>query len=403
MHVLRILVSGASLALWGACSQPPSVQVDYSNWKAVMDTARGQTLTMAMWQGDPQVNSYMQSYVVPTLRDSFGIALQLASGQGAELLQLVLAEKSAGVEASAYDLLWINGETFYQLRQIDALFGPFTQYLPNEQYLRWSDSTIAFDFQQPVQGYEAPWGNVQFVLIYDSSRVQHPPRDLVDLRQWVQAHPGKFTWPTDFSGMTLLKMWMMSFADSATAFSGSYREAAYEKYSSMLWKYVRELKPYLWNQGQTFPASVAQLHRMYASGEVAFTMSNNDGDVDAKVQQGLFPATSKAMVPEYGSIRNTHYIGILKASDHKAAALVVANFLLSPAAQLRKLRTEVWGDGTVLQVEALPPVWQPRFEAALQREHAPQRNALRERSLQEPAPEYMIRLFEDFRKEIIEK
>ena len=73
-------------------------------------------------------------------------------------------------------MVWINGETFYQLRQIDALFGPFTDKLPNSQYIDFDNPFIGIDFQQPVDGYEAPWGNVQFALIYDTTRVANPPR-----------------------------------------------------------------------------------------------------------------------------------------------------------------------------------------------------------------------------------
>jgi hypothetical protein len=62
-------------------------------------------------------------------------------------------------------MTWINGETFYQLRQIDALYGPFVEALPNRRYLDLDNRFIHTDFQQPIDGYEAPWGNVPFAYL----------------------------------------------------------------------------------------------------------------------------------------------------------------------------------------------------------------------------------------------
>ena len=48
----------------------------------------------------------------------------------------------------------------------------------------------------------------------------------------------------------------------------------------------------------------------------------------------------------------------------KAGAQVVANFLLSPAAQARKADIDVWGDPTVLDVARLPALDRARFQSA---------------------------------------
>jgi len=72
-------------------------------------------------------------------------------------------------------------------------------------------------------------------------------------------------------------------------------------------------------------------------------MSFNDGEADNKVAIGLFPKTARAYALETGSLQNTHHLGIVGRSAHKAAAMVVANFLISPATQLEKLKPAVKG------------------------------------------------------------
>ncbi|MCA9954095.1 MAG: extracellular solute-binding protein, partial [Anaerolineales bacterium] len=58
-----------------------------------------------------------------------------------------------------------------------------------------------------------------------------------------------------------------------------------------------------------------------------------------------------------------HYVAIPYNSPHKAAAMVVANFLLSPEAQLSKAQPENWGDLPVLDPALLSAEDQAAFDA----------------------------------------
>jgi putative spermidine/putrescine transport system substrate-binding protein len=313
-----------------------------------------------------------------------------------------MTEKESGKAKGEVDLLWINGETFYQLRQIDALFGPFTHRLPNAALVDFENPFVKFDFQQEVKGFESPWGNVQLAVIYDEKRTPEPPRSRTALLEWVKEHPGRFTFDTSFTGMTVLKGWLIDIAGGPSALAGPFDRAKYDRVAPALWAFLREMKPYLWKKGETYPTSVAQLHQLFVSGEVDFTMSNNDGEVDNKVLQGLFPETARAYVYDSGTIQNTHFVGIPRSSSRIAGALVTANLLLSPEAQYEKAKPRVWGDGTVLALSKMTGEWRERFLAIPERTHAPRRADIQGHALMELAPEYMIRLFEDFRTHVLE-
>lgn len=402
MHRILILV----LIFLTACTdtpQQPTTNSTTLTWEQVLQQAKGNTVHLMMWQGDPLINAYMQQYVAPAVKEQFGITLEIAAGQGNAIVQTLMAEMEAGKSASELDLMWINGETFYQLRQIDALFGPWTDRLPNAQFIDFQNPFINTDFQQPVNGYECPWGNVQMTLIYNSELVKDPPRTREALAAFVKAHPGKFTFDTQFTGLTFLKSLLIDIAGGGNALDGPFDEKKYQQYSTQLWAYLREIQPYLWKEGKTFPDSRAPMHQLFSNGELWFTLTNNDNEVDSKVQQGLFPPTARAYVPDFGSIQNSHYMGIPKLSGNKAAAAVVANFLISPEAQLEKQQQQVWGDGTVLDLDKLPGDWKQRFESLSARKYAPPRSELEKHALRELAPEYMIRLEKDFRKNIINR
>jgi putative spermidine/putrescine transport system substrate-binding protein len=400
--ILLLFLCSLMMACYNATTTSPQ-DPSQLNWKDIEQKAAGTTVQMTMWQGDPFINRYMQDYVVPELKQRYQIDLQLNTGQGNALVKMMMAEKESQQHTSATDLCWINGETFFQLRQIDALYGPFTQQLPNSQYIDFDNPFIGIDFQQKVDGFECPWGNVQECIIFDSVRTPAPPRNLQDLEAYVQAHPGKWTIPYEFTGMTLLKAWLIALSGDKNALSGDFDEEKYKAASSQLWAYINRIKPYFWRKGETFPENLATMHQMFANGELDFTLSNNDAEVDNKILQNIFPGTTKAYVFETGTIQNSHYLGIPKLSGNKIGAMVVTNFMISPEAQYRKYMPSVWGDGTVLDIQKLPQDWQLKFNNLPERQHAPKRKDIQPYALREPAPEYMVRLFDDFRKYVIDQ
>jgi putative thiamine transport system substrate-binding protein len=71
----------------------------------------------------------------------------------------------------------------------------------------------------------------------------------------------------------------------------------------------------------------------------------------------------RTFILKAGTIGNTHFVAIPFNAAHKPAAMVVADFLMSPEAQAHKQDPRVWGDGTVLDLKALDPADRARFEA----------------------------------------
>lgn len=372
-----------------------------ASWQQIESNGAGSTVRIAMWDGDPLINQYMSGWVASELRQRYGLQLEFVPLNGQQLVNRMLVDVEAGRTVGELDVVWINGETFFQLREMQALWGPFVERLPHAGLLNLSDPQVQLDFQQPTGGYECPWGTVQQALIYRADRVQRPPETLSELTDWIEGHPGRFTFDVSFTGLTFLKALLLQFADSPRDFSGAFNESVYRAAADRLWAWVRRVQPHLWRGGTTFPQDVAQLHALMLSGEVDFSMSNNDGEVDNKVREGILPESARAWVPEFGSIRNSHYLGIPKNSANPAGALLLINFLISPEAQAEKLSSEVWGDGTVLDVARLSPEWQVRFAAADKRVRVASRAELSRRALTEPAAEVMLRLHQELRSEIL--
>ena len=63
----------------------------------------------------------------------------------------------------------------------------------------------------------------------------------------------------------------------------------------------------------------------------------------AKVADNLLPPTTQAVTATGGTLANVHFVAIPYNAENPAASAVVAEFLLSPAAQLRKQDIRFWG------------------------------------------------------------
>jgi putative spermidine/putrescine transport system substrate-binding protein len=352
-----------------------------------------------MWRGDPSVNAYVDGWVAPRLRERHGIELSAVEGQGAEVVNQLVVEREARARGSA-DLLWINGETFHDLRQADLLYGPWAGRLPSAAFVDSASPVVARDFEQDPAGYESPWGRVQFTLIYDSARTPAPPRSVAELGAWIRAHPGRFTHDQEFTGTAFLNLLMYALGGGVERFQGGFDEARYREGSAAVWRWLEEHRSAFWRGGTAYPAGVAELHRLFANREVDFSMSYNQNEVVAKVRQGILPPTSRALLLRDGTLANSHFVGIPYNAPNPAGAMVVADFLLSPEAQLRKARPEVWADGSVLAPGRLPPEWRRRFAALEVDPRALPQDSLDRYARPEVAPRYRERLAREWRERI---
>jgi putative spermidine/putrescine transport system substrate-binding protein len=331
-----------------------------------------------MWRGDPSVNRYVDRWVAPRLQQRFGVTLNAMPGQGADLVNALVVERDARRNTGTIDLVWINGETFFNLKNESLLYGPWAGRLPNAASVDSASPIVSRDFEQVPGGYESPWGRVQFALFYDTLRTPAPPLTYAALASWIHAHPGRFTYDQQFTGLTFLKGLMYALNGGVAHFQGGFDSTRYAAARDRTFAWLARVTPDLWRGGTTYPQDVAALDRLYANREVDFAMSNNQNDIVTKTRSGTFPPSTRVLVLHDGAIANAHFVAIPFNAPNPAGAMVLANVLLSREAQAQKARPEVWGDGSVLTGDT---------------------TAVRY-AVPEVAPEYSIHLQDDWRARI---
>jgi putative thiamine transport system substrate-binding protein len=349
----HLLLAVGSTALTSAWTQTAPA------WAEVEKAARGQTVYWNAWAGSEQTNAYLQ-WVAQQVKASHGVTLQhVKITDTADVVKRVRAEKAAGRGAGegTVDLVWINGENFAAMKREALLFGPWAETLPN---FRWVDTagkpTTLNDFSVPTEGMESPWGMAQFTLFADSKRLPQPPQSMQALLALARSQPGRITHPRlpDFHGTTFIKQALVEFAPDRQALAKPVSDAAFAAQTAALWPFLDALRPHLWRAGRQFPQNAAAVRQMMADGELLLAITFNPNEAANEIAAKRLPATVVSWQFEKGTIGNTHFVAIPYNARAKAGAQVVANFLLSPAAQARKADIAHWGDPTVLDLKRLP-------------------------------------------------
>jgi putative spermidine/putrescine transport system substrate-binding protein len=338
-RTLRVGVASAlSLSLAAAVAAPVVADGHIGAWEDILAEAEGQTVNWHMWSGSDQVNAYVDGYVADKAAE-LGITLNRVPGDAPVIVQKVLGEKEAGQdEGGSVDMIWINGENFKTAKQADLLLCDWAKALPNRQYVEETDA-VNTDFGTPVDDCESPWSRAQFAFVYDSAKVPEPPSTMAELLEWIEANPGMFTYPAppDFTGSVFVRHMLYHANGGYEDLLGEFDQAKFDEASAKTWEILNGIEPSLWRGGETYPQSKEELDNLFSNGEIAMTMTYGPGEVGGLVEDGIYPESTRTFVFDHGTIGNTNYVAIPYNAANQAGALVVADILLSPEAQLIKL------------------------------------------------------------------
>ncbi len=340
---------------------------DPSDWAALEQAARGETVYFNAWGGEPRINSYL-NWAATQLKQHYDIDLQhVKVADTSEAVAKIVAERQAGNDTNgSVDLLWINGENFAALKQNELLFGPWAETQPNFGLVNADRfAEMREDFTVPTEGLESPWTRSQLVFYYDSQWLSEPPRSIREILDWARGNPGEFTYPRPpaFLGTTFLKQAVLELPEKDPALYAPVSDVAFERVTAPLWEYLDALHPNLLRSGRFFPASAADLRRLMGDGETSLALAFNPNEALLSVRSGELPASARSYVLNDGTIGNVSFLAIPYNARHKAAAIVTSNFLLSVEAQARASDPDHMGSTTVISLDDLEADDRLRFDA----------------------------------------
>ena len=366
--LLALLLAFTLLFSFNGCGQKQSgtqeLDLSSAEWDEIVETARGTTVTFYGWGGDENRNNWLNTTVADYVKEHYDIALEVVGMDINDILSKLSGEKQAGSETGSIDMIWINGENFYSAKDNGLLYGPFTGQLPNmEAYIDLQDPETLNDFCMPIEGYEAPYAKAQMVFFNDSAVTPEAPASAEELLEFCKKYPGKVTYPAlpDFTGSAFVRNIIYELCGWEQF---QNMEADYDTVKAAIepaLEYLRELNPYLWNEGKTFPESSTTVDAMFADGELVMDMSYGPFSVATGIAEGTYTDTTRTFVFDNGTIGNTNYMAIAFNSPNKAGAMVVINAILS--AELQLTQYEQLRELPVVSADKLSAEEQAAFDA----------------------------------------
>lgn len=366
--LLALLLAFTLLFSLTGCGQEQSgtqkLDLSSAEWDEIVEAARGTTVTFYGWGGDENRNNWLNTTVADYVKEHYDIALEVVGMDINDILSKLSGEKQAGSETGSIDMIWINGENFYSAKDNGLLYGPFTGQLPNmEAYIDLEDPETLNDFCMPIEGYEAPYAKAQMVFFNDSAVTPEAPASAEELLEFCKKYPGKVTYPAlpDFTGSAFVRNIIYELCGWEQF---QNMEADYDTVKAAIepaLDYLRELNPYLWNEGKTFPESSTTVDAMFADGELVMNMSYGPFSVATGIAEGTYTDTTRTFVFDNGTIGNTNYMAIAFNSPNKAGAMVVINAILS--AELQLTQYEQLRELPVVSADKLSAEEQAAFDA----------------------------------------
>lgn len=329
---------------------------DLSNlsFEEIAEKAKGTSVNFYGWGGDEKRNQWIDTYGIPKVKEQYDVTINRVPMDIDEINNLMLAEKDS--TDGNIDVVWINGENFANAKENGMLYGPFTKQLPNyNDYVDENSSSVNSDFGEPVENMEAPYGGAQFVFIYDSSKIDTPPKNAQELLELAKANPGKITYASlpDFTGSAFIRNIISDIQGYEDFMDKNLTKDQLKEMLKPTIDYLNELKAYLWNEGKSYPPDNPTLANMFADGEVIMAMSYNPNNASIGYADGLYDENVRTFVFDKGNIANTHFLAISKGAKNKAGAMVLINFILSPEAQISKAYPETLGDLPIISYDKL--------------------------------------------------
>lgn len=340
----------------GLLLSPLTTFAQSDNWQQIKNDARGQTVWFNAWGGDNAVNQYLD-WVSGEMKTHYAINLKIVRlADAADAVKRIQTEAASGRKTGgSVDLLWVNGENFRTLKDAGLLQTQWAQMLPNWRYVD-TQQPVTEDFAIPTEGAESPWGGAQLTFIANRDITEQPPRSAQALLEFARAHPGTVTYPRppDFTGTAFLEQLLITLTAKPQALKSAPDAATFAEVTAPLWQYLDALHPALWREGKDFPPTPARMDALLNSGTLRISLTFNPAHAQQKIARGELPKNSYSFGFSQGMLGNVHFVTIPANARASAGAKVVANFLLSPEAQLRKADPTFWGDPSVLAPQKLP-------------------------------------------------
>lgn len=315
-------------------SSSKTSNIDLTNWDAVVEAAKGTSVSFAGFGGMETFNEYMEKTAIPAVKAKYDVDLKWSKFDvESDIVTLINNEKAGGKPegSGAYSLLWITLNESAQMQEMGSMFKDVRQDIPSvHKYIDPNCGGMA-GLEKKITTSTVPWGPLHTVYAYDSSKVSWTPKNAKELLEWCKEYEGKMSYPVEYAE----SFWWPLLIDVCGEdwFKNLNEKSTYDEVKTAMEpgiKYLRELNNYLWNKGKAYDV-YGEFERL-ASGEVWNQFFDTPYVLDTYVDQKVLPDTIKEFVFEDIGLYEWwgHQIAIPYNCPNIAGAMCAMDVLFDP-------------------------------------------------------------------------
>lgn len=317
---------------------------DLNNWDSVLEAAKGCTVNYHQSGSSADMNNWLNTDVKEAV-ESFGITWNYVPATGTvDVVNLVSSEMAAGkTEDGSVDFMWINGENFFSLKDHGYLYGPFLEALPNLKYCDPNNPNLTTDCGVAIEGMEAPFQATYGAFWANMANIKKDelPTDPDGFKKLVMDHPGRFAYaePGNSNGTYFMGTMIEGICGKEIWTRINKEAIPHDELKEIMQpviEYMRELNPYLWSEGKTFPANGSEVVQLLGDGEIDICF--NSAMPKAYISNGTIPDTVDPFFLKSGVLNDFWYLAIPANAANKAAALVSINAIMEPHLQITQFK-----------------------------------------------------------------
>jgi ABC-type uncharacterized transport system YnjBCD substrate-binding protein len=352
-------------------------------WDEVLAEANGDTVTFCAWGSggaDAMVQQFWAYFKQKALTD-YNVTIEYVEDT-AENEQRFVADYEGGQDATI-DMFWGASGSIQPMGAKGVLWGEggpqWVMALPGAAYLDWTAVDVLFNGTMPTDGYQAQFMKVTPAMVYaadkydaalawdaEESGVMGLPHNLTELSLWVKKYPGKFTYldllgKGGFHGKQFVTSALYELTDdgqggwravydegddqaarsakiqqqaeewNAWAASDAATEESFIEKAGYVWAYYNELEPDLFqgDSGAYYGADAYDMISHVNAGDIAVSFTTCISIYPKTQSDPSYLPEGRLYLMET-SVGYPDFVVIAKNSKHKAAAMVLANLLLTP-------------------------------------------------------------------------
>ena len=208
-----------------------------------------------------------------------------------------------------------------------------------------------------------PYRGSSVLIAYDTKTVTTPPKTLDDVLAWIKANPGKFTYNTPNSGGSGQAFVSTVLDKFVPPEDRTKMETTYAKDLEKDWEQgfalLASLNPNVYQKG-VYPNGNDQILALLSSGQISMAPVWSDQFITGQKTGQIPPTIQYTQISNPSLTGGAAYLGIPKTSPRQEGALKLANWVLSPEAQV--LMVDTLAGYPAIDLAKLPPNVQDKFK-----------------------------------------